>query len=415
VGGGPAGLYLSILLRLRDPGCDVTVYERSKVASSSGWGVTFGQSLLAELYRQDRPSADRLRNAAFCWQDQVIHVRGERVTAHSDDAFNITRRTLIEILTDRALDLGVRIEYGTEIVSAAQLPGTDLIVAADGVNSKLRAATPGFETEAAFGTNKYIWLGTGKVFTEFQFLFVETEHGWIWAHAYGIDGVSSTFIVECAESTWTGLGFGLMPVEEALPVLAGLFKDHLEGHELIGELADGSTARWLNFKTISNERWHSGTVVLAGDSAHTTHFAIGSGTTLAIRDAICLADCVCGQEDLEFALQSYAEIRKSELAPVVTEAYFSARWFEHLERYIGFKPRKFGVLLFARRSPLVTVLPPGAAYLLRLAAERFGFLDAARAFIAPAAKAVFRRHRPQRPAPPATQRANVAKVPTTPA
>ncbi|HEX3965526.1 MAG TPA: FAD-dependent monooxygenase [Trebonia sp.] len=397
-GGGPAGLYFSILVKLRDPECDITVYERSKVNSTSGWGVTFGRSLLAELSRQDRETADRLHAAAFCWRDQVINVRGKQVIAHSEDAYNITRRRLIEILTDRAVNLGVRIEYGTEVLSAAQLPDADLIVAADGVNSKLRNATPGFETKISSGANKYIWLGSDKVFTEFEFLFIETEHGWVWAHAYGIDTKSSTFIVECAERTWTGLGFDVMPIEEALPALEDLFKEHLAGHSLIGELADGNTARWLNFNTISNERWHSGKVVLAGDSAHTAHFAIGMGTTLALQDAICLAGNVRQHADLEFALETYEQVRKAEFRPTVTEAHFSASWFENLDHYIDFSPRKFGVLLFARRSPLVAVLPPSVAYVLRLAAEKFTVLDAARAFVAPAIKAIFKRHTPAHPA-----------------
>ena len=195
-------------------------------------------------------------------------------------------------------------EYEREIASRAELPEADVIIAADGVNSRIRQEAGDFPTHDVSGSNKYIWLGTDKVFEQFNFLFVPTESGWVWAHTYGIDSVSSTFIVECAPETGLDLGFSVMSTYDALPILEGIFKEHLSGHRLIGNLGDGTEARWLNFRTISNPRWHSGKVVLIGDSAHTAHFAIGMGTTLAIEDAIVLADSLHKHSNTELAFQS---------------------------------------------------------------------------------------------------------------
>jgi 2-polyprenyl-6-methoxyphenol hydroxylase-like FAD-dependent oxidoreductase len=393
VGGGPAGLYLSILLKLQDPEHEVTVHERDPANSTSGWGVTFGPRLKDRLYAEDPESAEQIRASAFCWNDQITHIRGEQAIARGGEAYNISRRRLIEILTARASALGVRIHYGTEIASVDQLPPADLIVAADGVNSKVRDTTDGFSPGASSGENKYIWLGSNKVFDAFNFFFTETAHGWIWAHAYGIDAESSTFIVECSAQTWAGLGFDTMSASDALPVLEKLFQEHLDGQPLIGQLGDGSTARWLNFKTVSNQHWHSGNVVLAGDSARTAHFSVGMGTTLAIEDVILLASLLHREADLDAALESYEQQRKSEAVATLAEAQCSARWLENVDRYGHLKPQMFGVLFYARRSPLVAVLPLRVSYLLRLTSTRVKAIDALRVSIAPAAKAFYHRVR----------------------
>jgi 2-polyprenyl-6-methoxyphenol hydroxylase-like FAD-dependent oxidoreductase len=384
-------------MKLRDPGHDVAVFERSETNSSTGWGVTFGQSLLRMLNDHDPVSAREIEAAAFLWRDQVTHYQGEQLVAPGSGAYNITRRRLLSILGDRALDLGVRVEYGREIVSASEFPEADVVVAGDGVSSRIRQGAGDFGTQDVSGSNKYIWLGTNKVFEQFNFLFVPTEGGWIWAHAYGIDSESSTFIVECESETWQRLGFAAMSTERALPILEGMFKEHLSGHRLIGDLGDGTSARWLNFRTISNQRWHSGKVVLIGDSAHTSHFAVGMGTTLAIEDAIALADRLHEQGATESAFQSYERQRKAEMATTLAEAQCSARWFENLPRYIGREPRQFGALIYGRRSPLVAVLPPTVFYLLRSAASRMTFLGDVRHRVGPALKTIYSRRKPALP------------------
>ena len=396
VGAGPGGLYFSILMKLRDPRHEITVYERSAADAKAGWGVTLDHTQLDKMARHDRESAEAIRAIAFVWRQQVTHVRGEQVIKNGDDEFNISRRRLIDILASRALDLGVRIEYDVNVPDPSQLPEADLIVAADGVNSAVRSAVEGFGTDVTLGTNKYIWLGSNKIFDKFRFIFKETDHGWVWVHTYAIDATSSTFIVECSERTWAGLGFDAMSPQEAIGVLEDLFKEDLDGHQII-TLGDRA-ARWLNFRTVSNENWHVGNVVLLGDSARTVHFSVGMGTVFAVQDAVTLADSLQEPTDLETALQSYEQQRKRTLKPRLLEAEFSRRWLENVSENITMNPRHFGVLLYSRRSPLVHTLPTGLSYLLIKTSGVMMPLHAPRAMAAPAIKAFYnwrKRPRPQ--------------------
>jgi 2-polyprenyl-6-methoxyphenol hydroxylase-like FAD-dependent oxidoreductase len=366
VGGGPAGLYASVLLKLRDSGHDVCVYERNDVSTAPGWGVTFSVDLLHRLYRGDPASATQIQDSVISWQEQALHIRGSRNVLRGGDVYNISRARLLEILATRAQDLGVRIEHGKEVGSPADLADADLIVAADGLNSRMRQAG-NFQTTETRGRNKHIWLGSDKLFTAFGYLFAPTDKGWLWAYAYAINDKHSTFIVECTPETYAGLGFDAMPTDEALPVLERIFGEYLDSHRLIGTLGDGSKARWASFRTITNDHWHSGKVVLAGDSAHTANFTIGMGTTLAIGDAIALADSLRDQRDIKSALTRYEARRKAEIAATLAEARRSERWFENIARYVDLKPHQMGELLWARRSSLVARLPPRTGYVLHRA------------------------------------------------
>lgn len=399
VGAGPGGLYFSILMKLRDPRHEVTVYERSAAGAKAGWGVTLDHTQLDKMARQDQKSADEIRKIAFIWRQQVTHVRGEQVIKDGDDEYNISRRRLLDVLADRAEELGVRIEYDVNVPDPSQLPEADLIVAADGVNSALRSALDGFGTVETLGTNKYIWLGSNKIFEKFRFIFKETEHGWVWVHTYAINADSSTFIVECSEKTWTGLGFDAMSAQEAIAVLEDLYKEDLDGHQII-TLGDREP-RWLNFRTVSNEHWHVGNVVLLGDSARTVHFSVGMGTVFAVQDAITLADALQQEADLETALHLYEQQRKQKLTPRILEADFSRRWLENVdENIVTMSPRHFGTLLYSRRSPLVHSLPTGVSYALIKGAAVIMPLHAVRAMAAPPVKAFFtwrERSRAQRP------------------
>ena len=384
VGGGPAGLYASVLMKLRDPGHDVCVYERNAADTAPGWGVTFSEDLLRELHRSDPESARQIHEAVICWHEQVLEIRGARDVLHGGEVYNISRARLLEILSTRARDLGVRIEHGKEVGVPADLGDADLIVAADGINSRMRQAE-NFTTTENTGRNKHIWLGADKLFTEFGYLFAPSDKGWLWAYAYAINDKHSTFIVECTPETWRELGFGEMPTDEALPILEGIFADYLGGHRLIGTLGDGGKARWANFRTISNEHWHSGKVVLAGDSARTANFTIGMGTTLAIGDAIALAESLHDGGDMDAALTRYGKRRQAEIARILAEARYSERWFENIERYVALKPRQMGELLWARRSPLMASLPPRVGYALHRAKGRLTSLGDLRARSRPAA------------------------------
>jgi 2-polyprenyl-6-methoxyphenol hydroxylase-like FAD-dependent oxidoreductase len=347
------------------------------------------------LADRDPALSASIHDALFVWGDQITHLRGERLVAKGAESssYSISRRHLVKILTERALQLGVRIEYGMNIQDISGLPEADLIVAADGVNSRVRQEAGGFTVHEAAGRNKYIWLGTSKVFRDFHFFFEHTDSGWLWAHAYGIDQETSTFIVECAPETWTGLGLDAMSTPDALRFLEKVFGAYLDGHELTGQFQDGRPTSWLSFRTLTNERWHAGNVVLVGDSAHTTHFTIGMGATLAIMDAGVLADSLHAFADVEQALKEYEKRRKAELVPLQAEAYCSGRWFENVSRYIDRSPRQFAVLLYARRSPLTAMLPPVVSYLLRRSVLRFALLDDLRRRVAPAVKTVYRKRR----------------------
>ena len=369
VGGGPAGLYFGLLIKLSEPQHEITIFERSLPGATRGWGVVFWDDLLEQLYRADPHSARQIEETSFHWDGQVVDVRGTQVRDPSLRGYGINRQHLLDVLTRRAQDAGVQIEFGHEVTDPVQLQGTDLIVASDGVNSRTRLEAEGFQTDVQLGGNKYIWLGTDKIFETFTFPFVPTERGWVWAHAYGIDAKTSTFIVECTAETYSGLGFDTMPPEACLSVLEKLFASHLDGHQLIGQFPDGTAAPWLNFRTVTNKRWYQGKTVLAGDAAHTTHFTIGSGTKLAIEDAIALAGSLQRHGELELALRSYEAERRAALLQPQSDARLSAQWFESISRYIDLGPHQFFTLLHARRSLLLPRVSPRLYYQLHRAAQ----------------------------------------------
>ncbi len=391
VGGGPAGLYFAMSMKLQDPGHDITVLERNPAGSTYGWGVVFGSDLLDKLYRTDPPSAQQVGEAAFRWVSQVVDIHGQQVVDPASSGYGINRQRLLEILGHRAAELGVRVEYSHEVGSLAELPAADLIVAGDGVSSRLRLADPALAGNVRMGGNKYIWLGTDKVFGAFTFPFIDTGSGWIWAHAYGFDKQASTFIVECSAQTWTRLGLDTMPPADTLAYLSQLFERSLDGHQLSGGAGDG--VRWLSFRELTTPHWYHGNVVLAGDAAHTCHFSIGSGTKLAIEDSIALAGSLQRHRELEQALAAYQQTRQAELLAPQTEARLSARWLESLPRYHGLQPHQFSALYHARRSPLLPYLPPRLSYQLSRATEHAGVLRGLSGAAAAAARVAGRRRR----------------------
>jgi 2-polyprenyl-6-methoxyphenol hydroxylase-like FAD-dependent oxidoreductase len=379
VGGGPAGLYFSLLMKLSDPGHDVTIFERNKEGATYGWGVTMEEKFLARLARLDPASASEMAKAGVRWHDQVVNIHGVRdVYREEGHAYGLSRQRFIDILASRAGSLGVDIRYEHEVRDRAELGDADLILAADGAGSKLRNSTGGFGTNLRLGGNKYIWLGTDKLFDSFNFYFSGTACGWIWAYAYKHDPVMSTFVVECSPATWAGLGFDRGSVDYTLTTLERVFADQLDGHRLMGLFADGATAPWLNFRTITNERWHQGNTVLAGDSAHTIHFSVGLGTTTALEDVITLSEKLQEHADLNQALQAYQEHRKRELLLHATEGRRSAAWFENVARYAHLRPDDFSMVLHSRRAPLLPVLPPRLFCQLSNIRRRWATVDAAR-------------------------------------
>ena len=394
VGGGPAGLYFALLMKLHDAGHDVTVFERNGADSTFGGGVTFGADLLEGFYRNDPVSARDIDRAAFRWIDQVVDVQGKQVQRARADGYSIKRQRLLDIMADRAAGLGVQIRLGHEVMASAQLPDADLIVACDGVNSRTRLEAGSFQTDVRISINKYMWLATGKVFDSFMYAFVHTRSGWVWAYAYGVDAESSTFIVECSPETWTGLGFDTMPPDDCLCLLEKLFERHLDGQKLAGQVRDGTDVRWLNFRTVTNQRWHDGNLVLTGDAAHTTHYSIGWGTKLAIEDVIALDENVQRHGTLQTALRSYETQRRAALLPPQADARLSAQWFENVSRYIDRNPHQFSMLLHGRRSPLLPYISPGLYYQLLRTTEDVTILRKLRKMVGPQAKALSSRRNP---------------------
>lgn len=385
VGGGPAGLYFSLLTKLWQPESDVIVFERNKEGATHGWGVTMEQKFLAALAGLDGESAAAIEWRSVRWLDQAICFGGDRkVNRDNGAAYGISRQRFVEIVAARARQLGVEIRYEHTVRDIAELTANaDLIVAADGIGSQIRDSRD-FGTTITEGRNKYIWLGTGRVFDSFSFLFERTRAGWIWAYAYRHDPQASTFIVECQPRTWTGLGFHRCSPARALDRLEDIFAGHLAGHRLWAQFPDGMDAHWQNFRTVRNERWHRGNVALVGDSAHTAHFSVGLGTTLALEDVIVLAGQLRrtgGQTPAGVlrALQAYQDQRQAELRAHAIEARHSARWFENVPRYAGLTPRQFATVLHARRAPLLPVMPPRLFCGLQGVRQRFTALDQLRA------------------------------------
>ncbi|MBF8186164.1 FAD-dependent monooxygenase [Nonomuraea sp. K274] len=373
VGGGPGSLYFSILMKQVDPSHDITVYERNPAGSTYGWGVTFWDELIDALHAADTDSATAIIESSVRWDKWITHVQ-DRMTATmegGDEGFGVGRRRLLDILTERARSLGVRVEFEHEIAGEEELTGADLVVAGDGVNSGLRERhADHFGSKVVFGRNPYIWLGTTKVFDAFVFSFVETTHGWIWCYGYGFSEEHSTCVIECSPATWKGLGFDRANEGDSLRLLEKLFAHVLDGHPLIGrDHADGS-AHWLNFPTLTNQRWYRGNLVLLGDAAHTTHYSIGAGTVLALGDAAALVEALRGGTGLESALACYERQRKAPIRSSQKAALRSAEWFEHLPRYINLPPRHVVALLGRRHSVLMPHVPPRLYYRLDQAVDQ---------------------------------------------
>ncbi|MFJ3670967.1 FAD-dependent monooxygenase [Streptomyces sp. NPDC090106] len=379
VGGGPAGLYLSILLKLQDPSHDITVHERNPEGSTYGWGVTYWRGLLDRLHEHDPVSARAVEENSVRWNDGVAHVRDLTTRHRGDEGHGIGRHRLLEILAARARELGVRLEFEAP-VTADNLPEADLVVAGDGVHSALRTAhADHFGTEVRAGRNHYVWLGTTQVFDAFHFAFVETDHGWIWCYGYGFGPDRSTLVIECAPETWAGLGLDRADEAEGLAVLEKLFADVLDGHPLLVQAG----SQWLNFRTLTNRTWTHGNLVLMGDAAHTTHYSIGAGTTLALEDAMALAGALRESATIPEALARYESERKAELLSVQSAARYSAQWYEELPRYIQLPPRQMFALLGQRHSPLLPHVPPRLYYRLDRAVGRLGALRRLKRWLGP--------------------------------
>jgi anthraniloyl-CoA monooxygenase len=349
VGGGPSGLYFAILTKLNNPEHHIRVFERGPEGVTYGWGFAFWDEMLTNLHSNDPVTARQVEAACGVWDGIEVHI-ADRPTAYLGGyGLSMSRLRMLEILVTRARELGVELHFEREVTDLRNDPAladVDLIVASDGINSGLREADPlTFDTTVDVGRNYYMWLGTEKLFGPFQYVFERTEAGWIWLHCYYLDERRSTCVVECPPETWHGLGLDQLGPKECLKTLEGIFHRQLDGHRLISQLDESCTVTGQHGKQVRNARWYSGNIALVGDAAHTTHFSIGSGTRLAIGDAVALAEAVNTHgDDVAAALRDYDATRRPVIDHVQQEAANSMRFLERVPEMLddpGMDPVQF--------------------------------------------------------------------------
>ena len=356
VGGGPAGLYFAISMKVRDSAHEIHVFERNRPDDTFGWGVVFSDQTVENLMANDPVSGETIRGEFAHWDDIDVHIHGACIRSSGHGFIGIGRKRLLAILQARAREPGVVLHFQHEAgPDLADWADYDLVIAADGANSRIRGAhADRFDVDIQVRRNKFFWFGTSKVFDAFTFAFEETEAGWVWAHAYRFDDDLSTFIVEMDPATWHGLGLDAMDQPEAIALCEKIFAKQLGGHGLMSNATHlpGPQA-WLNFRRIVTGRWSHDKFVLLGDAAHTAHFSIGSGTKLALEDAIKLAE-VLNRPGLgrAQALQEYQAERNVEVLKLQNSARNSTEWFETLDRYLPFAPIQFAYSLLTRSQRL---------------------------------------------------------------
>ena len=291
IGGGPAGLYFGLLMKHRHPGHDIVVVERNRPYDTFGWGVVFSDATMDNMRQWDPQTAAEIQQAFNHWDDIELHFKGRVIRSGGHGFVGIGRKKLLNILQARCEQLGVELRFETDVDSDLDFPDADLIVASDGINSKIRGRyAEVFRPDIVTRPNRYIWLGTKRLYDAFTFLFEKTEHGWFQAHIYKFDETTSTFIVECPEAVWKAHGLDQADPQQSIDFCEQLFAANLQGEKLMSNARHLRGSAWLNFQRVKCDTWwhHNGRqpVVLMGDAVHTAHFAIGSGTKLAIEDAI---------------------------------------------------------------------------------------------------------------------------------
>jgi anthraniloyl-CoA monooxygenase len=355
VGGGPSGLYLAISMKLRDPSHDVTVYERNRPGDTFGWGVVFSDETMKNLEKNDPVSAQNMINELVHWDMIDCHINGEVERSDGHGFIGIGRKRMLQILHDRAREIGVNLEFEYEFQESdidSRFAHADLIVAADGLNSRIRNNNlDTFECDIDLRSNKFVWLGTRQNFKDaFTFIFEKTQHGWIWVHAYQFDADTSTFIVECQPDVYDALGFDNMTHEESAETCRKIFEKYLGGHKLLTNSAHLRGSAWINFPRVLCHNWiKDDRIVLIGDAAHTAHFAIGSGTKLGLEDAISLAKHLNTNSALPQALKAYQAEREVETLKLQSAARNAMVWFENAPRYCeAFDTRQLNYSMLTR-------------------------------------------------------------------
>ncbi|MCW2133107.1 bifunctional salicylyl-CoA 5-hydroxylase/oxidoreductase [Arthrobacter sp. VKM Ac-2550] len=354
VGGGPGGLYFGALMKQLDPAHEVTVWERNAASDTFGFGVVFSDETLGGIGNADPVVADYMSRRFARWSDIDIHFKDETITVGGQGFAAMSRKELLELLQRRSIELGVDVRFSTMAPPVEELEAEyDLVLAADGVNSQIRAKyADSFGPSLDPRPNKFMWLGTDQVFEAFKFFVKETEFGTMQIHGYPYSDAGSTFIVEMHEDVWHAAGFDetaddVFPPgvsdEKAIAKIQEIFAEELAGHEVLA-----NNSKWINFTTVRNRSWRHNNVVLLGDAAHTAHFSIGSGTKLAMEDSLALAACLHEHADLESALAAYETERRPVVESTQRAAQASLEWFERIGQYKDQEPTQFAFNLLTR-------------------------------------------------------------------
>ena len=346
VGGGPAGLYSAILFKKALPDAHVEVYERNRPDDTFGWGVVFSDKTMEGFRDTDRETHDAITGSFYHWDDVDVHFKGEVIRSGGHGFCGIERKRLLNIFQERAAALGVHQSFEHEVDPEAAFADADLVIAADGVNSRTRARHAAvFQPDIDVRKCRFIWLGTEQKFPAFTFAFEPTEHGWFQIHAYQFSESLSTVIVETREETWRAHGLDAFTTPESIAFCERLFAPYLGGHRLMTNAKHLRGSAWLNFNRVLCRRWHHGNLVLIGDAAHTAHFGIGSGTKLAMEDAVSLVHHVARASDVPAGLESYQAERTVEALKLQSAARNRMEWFENVTRYTNFEPWQFAYSL----------------------------------------------------------------------
>jgi anthraniloyl-CoA monooxygenase len=349
IGGGPAGLYFALLMKKRSPAHEITVLERNGPDDTFGWGVVFSDKTLSYLKENDEETYAEITNRFETWDNVDVVHRDQKITIRGNKFSGIARIELLHILQQRCQALGVDLRFRTEVSAVEPLAtACDLLVGADGINSTVRQTYElHFQPSLSVRHNKYIWYGTNQLFHGLTLTFRETGAGVFAAHSYKFNKGTSTFIVECDPETWANAGFEGMSEEETSAYLAEVFANDLHGYPLLS-----NNSKWINFVNVKNERWSAGNVVLLGDALHTAHFSIGSGTKLALEDAIALYKSFGETEDVETALREFERARKPIIEEYQEAAYESLIWFENVRDYMSLSPLPFAYKLMTRSKKI---------------------------------------------------------------
>jgi len=344
IGGGPAGLFFALLLKKTDPRHDVTVFERNRLDDTFGFGVVFSDATEEALAAADPETTAAMAAASHRWDDIEIHYRGSVLSSTGHGFSGMSRRTLLAVLAQRCQELGVRLCTEHEIRDPSDVPDADLVLVADGVNSLVRDRYAShFGTTIDRRPNRFVWLGTSKPFPAFTFYFKAEPHGLWRVHAYQYEPNASTFIVETTAQTWRAAGLDGADEAHTIAFCERLFAGELDGHRLVS-----NRSLWRAFPTVRNARWSHGRLVLVGDAAHTAHFSVGSGTKLAMEDAIALVAALREHGDIPAALAAYEEVRRPAVESLQRAAQVSLQWFEDTERYMNLEPLEFAFTLLTR-------------------------------------------------------------------